>query len=219
MEMHQVRYFLAVTRTLNFTRAADECNVTQPSLTRAIKQLEAELGGDLFRRERPAAQLTELGQRMQPLLQQCYEAASGARAAGLLLQERRSRRAPDRADPFDRPLASDSASRPDQAAVQPAGIPFPARQRKRGRRIPEEGRGRTRHRRRNRRRLGPARYLAAVHRKLPARRQQAASARQPRHHRRRRSPGRTVAVATLLRAYGAGECLAARTRARCRAQP
>ena len=44
MEMHQVRYFLAVARTLNFTRAADECNVTQPSLTRAIKQLEAELG-------------------------------------------------------------------------------------------------------------------------------------------------------------------------------
>ena len=80
MEMHQVRYFLAVARTLNFTRAADECNVTQPSLTRAIKQLEAELGGDLFRRERPAAQLTELGQRMHPLLKQCYEAAAGARS-------------------------------------------------------------------------------------------------------------------------------------------
>jgi len=80
MEMHQVRYFLAVARVLNFTRAADECNVTQPSLTRAIKQLEAELGGDLFRRERPASQLTELGQRMHPLLKQCYEAASGARA-------------------------------------------------------------------------------------------------------------------------------------------
>jgi len=79
MEMHQVRYFLAVTRTLNFTRAADECNVTQPSLTRAIKQLEGELGGDLFRRERPAAQLTELGQRMLPLLRQCYDAAVGAR--------------------------------------------------------------------------------------------------------------------------------------------
>ena len=79
MEMHQVRYFLAVARTLNFTRAADECNVTQPSLTRAIKQLEAELGGDLFRRERPAG-LTELGQRMHPLLKQCYEAAVGARS-------------------------------------------------------------------------------------------------------------------------------------------
>lgn len=80
MEMHQVRYFLAVARTLNFTRAADECNVAQPSLTRAIKQLEAELGGDLFRRERPAAQLTELGQRMHPLLKQCHEAAVGARS-------------------------------------------------------------------------------------------------------------------------------------------
>jgi len=79
MEMHQVRYFLAVARLLNFTRAAGECNVTQPSLTRAIKQLEVELGGDLFRRERPAAQLTELGQRMHPLLKQCYDAAVGAR--------------------------------------------------------------------------------------------------------------------------------------------
>src|SRR5256714_8202035 len=79
MEMHPVRYFLAVARVLNFTRAADECNVTQPSLTRAIKQLESELGGDLFRRERPAAQLTELGLRMHPLLKQCYDAATGAR--------------------------------------------------------------------------------------------------------------------------------------------
>src|SRR5256885_5675352 len=79
MEMHQVRYFLAVARVLNFTRAADECNVTQPSLTRAIKQLEAELGGDLFRRERPT-QLTELGQRMHPLLKQCYDSALGARS-------------------------------------------------------------------------------------------------------------------------------------------
>jgi DNA-binding transcriptional LysR family regulator len=79
MEMHQVRYFLAVARTLNFTRAAEECNVAQPSLTRAIRQLEGELGGDLFRRERPASQLTELGQRMLPLLKQCYDSAQSAR--------------------------------------------------------------------------------------------------------------------------------------------
>lgn len=85
MEMHQVRYFLSVARTLNFTKAADECNVAQPSLTRAIKQLEAELGGDLFRRERPV-QLTELGQRMQPLLQQCFEAANGARSLAASLK-------------------------------------------------------------------------------------------------------------------------------------
>jgi DNA-binding transcriptional LysR family regulator len=80
MEMHQVRYFLATVSELNFTKAAEKCNVTQPSLTRAIKQLEEELGGDLFRRERPQAQLTELGHRMYPLLKQCYESALGARA-------------------------------------------------------------------------------------------------------------------------------------------
>jgi len=80
MEMHQVRYFLAAVSELNFTKAAERCNVSQPSLTRAIKQLEGELGGDLFRRERPQAQLTELGQRMLPLLKQCYESALGARS-------------------------------------------------------------------------------------------------------------------------------------------
>jgi DNA-binding transcriptional LysR family regulator len=50
MEMQQVRYFLALARELNFTRAAEACNVTQPALTRAIQALEAELGGRLFHR-------------------------------------------------------------------------------------------------------------------------------------------------------------------------
>lgn len=80
MEMHQVRYYLAVARTLNFTRAAEECNVAQPSLTRAIKLLEDELGGDLFRRERSLSHLTDLGTRMLPLLQQCYESALSAKS-------------------------------------------------------------------------------------------------------------------------------------------
>jgi DNA-binding transcriptional LysR family regulator len=87
MEMHQVRYFLAVARTLNFTRAAEECNVAQPSLTRAIKLLEGELGGDLFRRERPRAMLTTLGERMYPLLKQCYESAQSARALAALISD------------------------------------------------------------------------------------------------------------------------------------
>jgi DNA-binding transcriptional LysR family regulator len=86
MEMHQVRYFLAVARVLNFTRAAEECHVAQPSLTRAIRQLEGELGGDLFRRERPAAQLTELGLRMLPLLRQCYDSAQSARSVASSLK-------------------------------------------------------------------------------------------------------------------------------------
>jgi DNA-binding transcriptional LysR family regulator len=80
MEIYQVRYFLSVARTLNFTRAAEECDVAQPSLSRAIKHLEAELGSDLFRRERPQAILTELGQRMLPILTRCYESANSARA-------------------------------------------------------------------------------------------------------------------------------------------
>ncbi len=80
MEMQQVRYFLAVARTRNFTRAAEECNVTQPALTRAIKQLEDELGGDLLRREGRLSHLTDLGQRMVPLLQQCHESALTAKS-------------------------------------------------------------------------------------------------------------------------------------------
>jgi DNA-binding transcriptional LysR family regulator len=87
MEMHQVRYFLAVARTLNFTRAAEECNVAQPSLTRAIKLLEGELGGDLFRRERPHAMLTPLGERMYPLLKQCYDSAQSARSLAAMIND------------------------------------------------------------------------------------------------------------------------------------
>lgn len=85
--MHQVRYFLAVARTLNFTRAAEECNVAQPSLTRAIKLLEGELGGDLFRRERPRAMLTPLGERIYPHLKQCYDSAVSARSLATLIND------------------------------------------------------------------------------------------------------------------------------------
>lgn len=78
MELQQMRYFLAAARELNFTRAATKCNVSQPSLTRAIGLLETELGGDLFRRERSLTHLTDLGQRMLPLLTQCIENADQA---------------------------------------------------------------------------------------------------------------------------------------------
>jgi len=79
MEMHQIRYFIAVARTLNFTRAAEECNVAQPSLTRAIKNLEAELGGELFRRERASSHLTNLGRVMLPMLTKSYDSAVAAK--------------------------------------------------------------------------------------------------------------------------------------------
>jgi LysR family hydrogen peroxide-inducible transcriptional activator len=73
MEMHQIRYFLAVAKELNFTRAAERCNVAQPSLTRAIKLLEEELGGPLFHRERSNTHLSELGNMVLPYLMQVYE--------------------------------------------------------------------------------------------------------------------------------------------------
>jgi LysR family transcriptional regulator, hydrogen peroxide-inducible genes activator len=38
MEIHQVPYFLAVAQELNFSRAAEKCNVSQPALSRAIQQ-------------------------------------------------------------------------------------------------------------------------------------------------------------------------------------
>src|SRR5918992_3027344 len=79
MEMHQVRYFVAAARTLNFTRAAGECHVAQPSLTRAVKLLEAELGGELFRRERSLTHLTDFGRLMLPVLSQILESALTAK--------------------------------------------------------------------------------------------------------------------------------------------
>jgi DNA-binding transcriptional LysR family regulator len=69
MELQQIRYFLAVCETLNFTRAAEACQVTQPALSRAIQQLEHEVGGPLFRRERNLTHLTDLGLLMRPQLE------------------------------------------------------------------------------------------------------------------------------------------------------
>jgi LysR family hydrogen peroxide-inducible transcriptional activator len=79
MEMHQVRYFLAVADELNFTRAAEACHVSQPALSRAIQQLEEELGGLLLHREHARTHLTELGRMVLPHLEQLYAEAQQAR--------------------------------------------------------------------------------------------------------------------------------------------
>jgi DNA-binding transcriptional LysR family regulator len=80
MELHEIRYFLAVCETLHFTRAAERCNVTQPALTRAIQKLEAEFGGLLFSRERGRVGLTELGRLVQPTLEEALARTQEARA-------------------------------------------------------------------------------------------------------------------------------------------
>jgi DNA-binding transcriptional LysR family regulator len=79
MELHQVRYFLKACETLNFTRAAEQCGVSVPSLSKAVRQLEDELGGQLFRRERHLTHLTDLGRLMFQHLLTISEAAEAAR--------------------------------------------------------------------------------------------------------------------------------------------
>lgn len=81
MEMQQVRYFVSLAQTLNFTRAAEQCNVSQPALTRAIQQLEHELGGPLFHRERNNTHLSELGRMMLPYLETVYASTLAAKDA------------------------------------------------------------------------------------------------------------------------------------------
>jgi hypothetical protein len=79
MEMHQVRYFLALCDDLNFTRAAKRCGVAQPSLTRAIKLLEAELGGSLFVRSSKISRLSKLGNLVRRDFEQVASSAALAK--------------------------------------------------------------------------------------------------------------------------------------------
>ncbi len=80
MELTQVKYFLTACNTLNFSKASEVCDVSVSTLTRAIKKLEDELGGDLFRRERHLTHLTDLGRLMQGHLSAAQEATESAKA-------------------------------------------------------------------------------------------------------------------------------------------
>jgi DNA-binding transcriptional LysR family regulator len=80
MEMTQIRYVLAAAKHLNFTKAAEECCVTQPALTKGIRALEADLEGDLFHREGRRVLLSEFGKSMLPHLRQILDEAEAARA-------------------------------------------------------------------------------------------------------------------------------------------
>lgn len=79
MELYQIRYFLAVADTLNFTRASERSFVSQPALTKAIQRLEETIGGRLFDRTKNSVQLTELGRRMLPNFRQIYDTTNHAR--------------------------------------------------------------------------------------------------------------------------------------------
>jgi LysR family hydrogen peroxide-inducible transcriptional activator len=66
MEMHSIKYCLAVYSERSFTRAARRCGVAQPSLSNGIRKLEQELGGPLFVRNVNGIALTLLGRAVRP---------------------------------------------------------------------------------------------------------------------------------------------------------
>jgi len=66
MEMHQLRYFVAVAEAGSFSRAAERCRVAQPSLSQQIKKLERGLGHTLFDRLPQGVVLTEAGHALLP---------------------------------------------------------------------------------------------------------------------------------------------------------
>ncbi len=79
MNVRELRYFLALCETLNFTRAAERCYVTQPAFSRAIQNLEGQLGGPLVHRERGNTHLTELGRLVRPYFEQVVAQTDEAR--------------------------------------------------------------------------------------------------------------------------------------------
>ena len=66
MELHQLRYFLELSRELHFQKAAEKAHVTQPTLSQQIKKLEDELGLPLFERSPRNVRLTAAGKKFLP---------------------------------------------------------------------------------------------------------------------------------------------------------
>ena len=78
MEMNQLRYVVAAARAGNFTRAAEQCRVSQPSLSQQIQKLEEELGERLFDRMKRQTKLTSHGEAFLPRAVRILEEAEMA---------------------------------------------------------------------------------------------------------------------------------------------
>lgn len=79
MEVHQLRYFVAVARARNFSRAAEACHVSQPSLSQQIMKLEGELEERLFERTKREVSMTPAGELFQQHAERILEELDEAR--------------------------------------------------------------------------------------------------------------------------------------------
>jgi DNA-binding transcriptional LysR family regulator len=79
MELNQISYFINLAETLNFTAAARLSGVSQPSLTRAIRRLEEELGGPLIYRDGKNSRLTALGHDVEVDFRRMFVAMESVR--------------------------------------------------------------------------------------------------------------------------------------------
>lgn len=79
MNLEQLRSFVEVARMGNFTQAADELHLAQPSLSRQIAALERDLGAELFHRARAGSTLTTAGESLLPLARRMLADADSVR--------------------------------------------------------------------------------------------------------------------------------------------
>jgi DNA-binding transcriptional LysR family regulator len=79
VQLQQLAYFVAVAETRHFTHAAERARVAQPSLSKQIRALEAELGAPLFSRARGNVTLTPAGEALLPLARRILADAETAR--------------------------------------------------------------------------------------------------------------------------------------------
>ncbi|KAF2413168.1 LysR family transcriptional regulator [Microbacterium sp. B35-04] len=92
MNLEQLRAFVTVAQVGNFTRAAEQLHLAQPSLSRQIAALEQDLGGALFTRARAGSVLTAAGESLLPLARRMLaDAASVRRELDALAGLRRGR--------------------------------------------------------------------------------------------------------------------------------
>ena len=80
MELRHIRYFMAVAEEMNFTKAAEKLNIAQPPLSRQIKDLEEELGTELFERSPHSLHLTEAGLLFKQYANQMLEIEGRSKA-------------------------------------------------------------------------------------------------------------------------------------------